>query len=65
MREEYIKKTDEIDGVKYFDLGDEYVFNLEDKNGVSKEFHLTKPLTDEKFLANYIADKKAEMSAGE
>jgi len=67
MREEYVKKekTQFVDGVEVFDLGEEYVFNLEDKDGVSKEFHLTKPFKTAEHLEKYIADKKKEMRGGE
>ena len=63
MREEYIKgkpfEVEGAEGVKVFNLGDEYVFELESKSGKKKEYHLTKPHMHE--LNEYIEAKKKEI----
>ena len=63
MREEYEKNSGEVDGVKVFNLGDEYVFTLENKKGKKIEYHLTKPHMSE--LKEYIASKKKEIESGD
>ena len=61
MREEYVKDSKTVDGVEVFNLGDEYVFKLEDKNGKEIEYHLTKPHMNEDELSKYIKAKKLEI----
>lgn len=62
MREEYVKNKDHpdvVDGVEVFNLGEEYVFTLRDKEGKEIEYHLTKPHMHE--IENYIKAKKIEL----
>ena len=42
MREEYIKDSFQVDGVKVIDLGVEYVFKAKNENGEEIEHHLSK-----------------------